>query len=188
MAVNPKEYLELFEDKNVNKKHKGIKKGSSGMGFENFAQRIGSLVNFDTFGKPPADTKQVSRLTVAGGEMVKTSVVRNKFSQSDNRRFYFPDGVVSLPFYHLLLSKKDEFKQEKGQKTKKYFWEEKEHLFRLEEETLRNHPRLYLYHKILMSVPKIFNISQKDDFTQQIKTLFKRNTKDIILEGGWIMK
>ena len=38
-----------------------------------------------------------------------------------------------------------------------------------------------------MSAPKIFNISQKDDFTQQIK-IFKRNTKDIILEGGWIMK
>ena len=122
LAVNPKEYLELFEDKNVNKKHKGIKKGSSGMGFENFAQRIGSLVNFDTFEKPPVDTKQVSRLTVAGGEMVKTSVVRNKFSQSDNRRFYFPDGVVSLPFYHLLLSKIDEFKQQKGQKIEKYFW------------------------------------------------------------------
>ena len=39
-----------------------------------------------------------------------------------------------------------------------------------------------------MTVPKIFNISQKNDFTQQIKTPFKRNTKEIILEGGWIMK
>ena len=47
------------------------------MGFENFAQRIGSLVNFDTFEKPPADTKQMSRLSVVG---VKTSVVKNKFS------------------------------------------------------------------------------------------------------------
>ena len=35
-----------------------------------------------------------------------------------------------------------------------------------------------------MSAPKIFNISQKDDFTQQIKALFNRNTKDNILEGG----
>ena len=33
------------------------------MGFENFAQRIGSLVNFDTFEKPPVNTKQVLRLT-----------------------------------------------------------------------------------------------------------------------------
>ena len=52
---------------------------------------------------------------------------------------------------------------------------------------IKNHPRLYFYHKILMSAPKFVNISQKDDLTQQIKT-FKRNTKDIILEGGWITK
>ena len=82
----------------------------------------------------------------------------------------------------------NEFKQKKGQRIEKYFWEEKEHLLRLEKEALKNHQRLYLYHQILMSVPKIFKISQKDDFTQQIKRLFKRNTKDIILEGGRIMK
>ena len=39
-----------------------------------------------------------------------------------------------------------------------------------------------------MSVPKLFNTSQKYDFTREIKKLFKRNKKDIILEGGWVMK
>ena len=38
-----------------------------------------------------------------------------------------------------------------------------------------------------MSAPKNFIISQKDDFTQQMKT-FKRNTKDKNVEGRWIMK
>ena len=153
------------------------------MSFKNFAQRIGSLVNFNTFEKPPADTKQMSRLSVAGGEIVKTSVVNNKFSQLNDKRFYFPDGVVSLQFYHPVLSKIDEFKQSKGQKIETYFWEEKEHLFHFKKEALKNHPRLYLYHQSLMSAQKIFNINQKDDFTQQIKTFLKRNTKDIILEG-----
>ena len=36
IACNPKEYFEMFEDKNINKKHKGIKKGFSGLCFENF--------------------------------------------------------------------------------------------------------------------------------------------------------
>ena len=54
--------------------------------------------------------------------------------------------------------------------------------------TLKNHPRLYLYHQISMSVPKIFNVSQKNDFKKQIRKLLKRDLKDIILEGGWIMK
>ena len=34
LAVNPKEYLEYFKRENMNKKHKGIKKGSVGMDFE----------------------------------------------------------------------------------------------------------------------------------------------------------
>ena len=130
----------------------------------------------------------MSRLTVVAGEMVKKTVVKNEFSQLNDKRFYFPDGIVSLPFYHPLLSRINEFKQKKGQRIEKYSWEEKEHLFHLEKEALKNHPRLYLYHQILMSVPKFFNMSQKGDFNQQIKTLFKRNTKDIILEAGWIMK
>lgn len=62
------------------------------------------------------------------------------------------------------------------------------YLLHLEKKALKTHHRLYLYHQILMPVPENFNISQKNDFKQQIKTLFKRNTEDIILEGRWIMK
>ena len=40
LAVNPKEYFELFKSKNINKKHKGVKKGSAGMEYENYAERI----------------------------------------------------------------------------------------------------------------------------------------------------
>ena len=81
LAVNQKKYLKLLEDKNLNKKHKGIKKGSTDLGFKNFAQRINLLVSFDTFEKPPADSKQVSILAVVDGEIGKTMVVKNKFSQ-----------------------------------------------------------------------------------------------------------
>ena len=125
MAVNPKEYLELFKDKNLNKKHKGIKKGSSQLGFENFSQIIKSLVNFDTFEKPPCDTKKVSRLTVLAGEMVKTSVIKNKFSRLNDERFYFPDEIVSLPFYHPVLAEINEFKQKRAKELKNIFGKRK---------------------------------------------------------------
>ena len=49
LAVNPKEYFEIFKNKKTNKKHKGIKKVSHGMEFKNFAGRIKSLANFDMF-------------------------------------------------------------------------------------------------------------------------------------------
>ena len=40
LAINPKKYLEMFKDLALNKKHKGIKKASSRMGFQNFVGRI----------------------------------------------------------------------------------------------------------------------------------------------------
>ena len=89
-------------------------------------------LNFDTFEKPPNDPKQLSRLIVVNGEMVKKTVTKSKFSQLNNKRFYFSDGIVWLPFGHPNLHEIDDFKQESGQKIKKYFWEEKENLFNLE--------------------------------------------------------
>ena len=73
MAVNPKEYLEVLKDFKLNKKHKGIKKGSTRLGFENFAERIKSLINFDTFEKPPADKKEASRFPAIQGKMIKNN-------------------------------------------------------------------------------------------------------------------
>ena len=100
----------MFKDLALNKKHKGIKKGSSGMGFENFEDRIISLVNFETFEKPPVEYKEVSRLSVGQGEMIKKTVVKTKFFQLNNKRFYFPDGIVSLQFVPKNLKKIDDFK------------------------------------------------------------------------------
>ena len=61
LAVNPKEY---FESNSTNKKHKGIKKGSAGMEYENYAERIKPLFNFNTYKKPKADVKDVVRISV----------------------------------------------------------------------------------------------------------------------------
>ena len=40
------------------------------MEFDDFSNRIESLVNFHTFEKPPAEYKEVSRFSVFQGEMV----------------------------------------------------------------------------------------------------------------------
>lgn len=71
MACNCKEYYELFENSFLSKENKGTKKASPGISFENYADRLVSLTNFDTFEKPPANYKDVSRLTDFQGEMQK---------------------------------------------------------------------------------------------------------------------
>ena len=53
IAVNPKEYFEVFRNKNFNKKHKGIKKTTQGMNFESYASRIMDLREYDSVDRAP---------------------------------------------------------------------------------------------------------------------------------------
>lgn len=87
------------------------------MEFSNYADRIKSLVNFDTFEKPPAEYKEVSRFAVKQGKMVKTTVTKTKFSQLNDKRFYFPEGILSLPYGNVSLIEIDEWVQ-KTKRTK----------------------------------------------------------------------
>ena len=102
------------------------------MDFANYANGIKSLVNFDTFEKPRAEYKEVARFTVKKGDMVKIIVTKITFSQLNDKRFYYPDGILSLPYGHKSLSEIDDFERQKGQKVEKYFWEEKDRLLRME--------------------------------------------------------
>ena len=64
------------------------------MNFEIYASRIVSLNNCDTFIKPRAGFKEVSRLTVFEGEIQQKAVVKTKFSQFNDKVFYFLEGMT----------------------------------------------------------------------------------------------
>lgn len=112
---------------------------------------------------------------------------KSKFSQINDKRFYFPGGIFFLPFHHPILKELNEFKKEKGQRIEKNFWQEKERLLEIERKALRNNNRLYLHHQILMTEPKIFFIDKKENFKKNSK-IIRKNTKDVILEGKWMLK
>ena len=61
-------------------KNKGIKKGLKGIDFENYAKRVKSLKNFDSFEQPKKEYKRVGRFIVKKGQMVTTSVVKTIFT------------------------------------------------------------------------------------------------------------
>ena len=69
LAVNPKEYLELFKSDTINKKDKEIKKGSAGMDHKNYSERMKLLFDFETYKQLKADVKNVVRISVKKGEM-----------------------------------------------------------------------------------------------------------------------
>ena len=43
IAVNPKEYIKLFQSDNINKKHKGVSKGETSIDLSSFGKRINSV-------------------------------------------------------------------------------------------------------------------------------------------------
>ena len=79
-------------------------------------------------------------------------IKKKKLSQLNDKRFYFPNAVVSLPFGHLSLTDIDEYKKNKGQRIEKYFWTEKETLLELEKIALKNCSRIDYLNNILDQV------------------------------------
>ena len=57
IAINPKEYLEEFEDLSINKKHKGIKKGTPGMDFSVYCSKLASITDYFESHIKPNKTK-----------------------------------------------------------------------------------------------------------------------------------
>ena len=188
LAVNPKEYFEYFKSEVVNKKHKGIKKGSIGMEFKNYAESIKPLKEFEKFQKSKNDSKDVVRISVKKGEMLTHKIRKNKFSQFNDKRFYFPNSVISVPSGQFSLNEIDNFKKEKGQKIEKYFWTEKEKLPELEKVSLKKCPRIDFLNNILDEVPKIVDINCIK-FDRNTEYLYKKerdtNILDFILKQRW---
>ena len=89
------------------------------MDYENYAERIKPLFSFETYKKPKLDTKDVVHISIKKGEMMTHKIRKTKFSELNDKRFYFPNGIVSLPFRHSSLKEVDEHKKNKGERIEK---------------------------------------------------------------------
>ena len=100
--INPKEYFEKFKDRNINKKHKGDRRDAPGMCFESYGDRIVPLRSIDC--KKEEKKKIIQkRLQVKNTNMVMNSVNKVQFASLNDKRYYFSDGIVSLPYGRPLL-------------------------------------------------------------------------------------
>ena len=60
----------------------------------------------------PAETIRQKRLEVQNTNMKMKTVAKVKFARLNDKRYYFSDGIVSLPFGHPLLNKVREYKKQ----------------------------------------------------------------------------
>ena len=112
IALNPKEYYERFIDHTDNKKHKGLNKSTPDVDFDSYSNRLSDLTEYyGEFFKKPAQQIEQKRFQVINESMQMKSVCKVQFGQLNDKRFYFSNGILSLPFGHLYL---EELRKEKN--------------------------------------------------------------------------
>ena len=91
-----------------------MKKNTPGMDFEAYSERLATLHEY-CFECKPDFSKQATvkqkRFQIINDSMQIKSVKKTQFAGLNDKRFYFHDGIVSLPFGHLLLNKVREEKE-----------------------------------------------------------------------------
>ena len=113
IALNPKEYYERFIDHSDNKKHKGLKKSTPGMDFDSYSNWLSDLTEYSNeFLYNPNKVEQIEqkRFEVKNESMQIKSVSKVQFGQLNDKRFYFSNGIISLPYGHPYL---EELRKEK---------------------------------------------------------------------------
>ena len=151
------------------------------MDYKNFAERIKPLCHFDTYVKPKADTKSFVRISVKKGEMTTYRITKSKFLQLNDKTFYFPNAVISLPVGHQVLNEIDEYKQNQGQRIEKKILKEKEYLLKLEEAALKKCPRLDYLDNILLQSFKVVN---HNNISRYLYNDHEQSVSDFILNAG----
>ena len=79
------------------------------MDFEAYSERPATLHEYHFESKPKKIEQK--RFQIVNTSMQMKSVKKIQFAGLNNKRFYFYDGIVSLPFGHFLLSKIREVKE-----------------------------------------------------------------------------
>ena len=179
IAVNPKEYLEEFEDYSINKKHKGLKLGTRGMNFDAYCSKLASVTGyFDNQIKPTQKIKQ-KRFQVINGAMQMCTVNKIQFGQLNDKRFYFANEIVSLPYGHFLLGEIRKTKS-KNRKIHLQIKEKKWDFLKKESEALNKNERLSVLCQIISGCPKIYLLN-----SNQLLFSCLKSTKEFIKSNLW---
>ena len=176
IAINPKEYFEMYKDKSFNKKSKGIHKDTPGMDFDSYANRI-----YSKFERSNDPRIVQNRFQVKTNAMSMVSIAKNKFASLNDKRFYFMNGITSLPFGHPYLEDARKAKAQFKANIQQNVARETNNFIKLERKALKKCERLLLYDTILSQSPKIMELNSTDTYHGEIL----KSTKDYILNGNW---
>ena len=185
IAINPKEYFEKFKNRKINKKHKGVRRDTPGMFFESYAARIKNLRDDLDFVRK--DEKKIiqKRLQVKNTNMTMTSVNKVQFASLNDKRYYFSDGIVSLPFGHPSLNSVREYKKSLP-KIHTVIAKEKNEILKYENAAVNENERLRILRTIFSHPIIYFTLKTNRRFIGSDKKIDFTTTRDYILNSKWL--
>ena len=182
VAINPKEYFEKFKYKKINKKHKGVRRDTPGMSFESYAMRINTLRDIDCKKKEKKNTQK--RLQVKNTNMAMTSVNKVQFASLNNKRYYFSDGILSLPFGHPSLKEVRDYKKSLPKIHTRIAYE-KDKILQYENRVVNDNERLRILRSISQPIT-YHTLKTNVCYSGKNKKFDYTPTRDYILNSQWL--
>ena len=182
IAVKTKEYFEKFRNRSINKKHKSVRRDTPEMNFQSFTERIKVLRETDS---EQTNKKMLQkRLLVKNTKMKVASVSKAQFANLNDKRYYFSDRIVSLPFGHPLLSDLREFKKS-FPKIHTVIEKEKNKLLKMENQAVAKNQRCRVLPSIYAQPITYYKLNSNTKVIQKNSFDFT-TTQDYILNSKWL--
>ena len=115
--------------------------------------------------------------------MTMTSVNKVQLARLNHKRYYFSDGIVSLPFGHPTLNKVREYKKSLP-KIHTVTQKEKNEILKRENEVVNNNERLRILRSIFSQPITYYNL--KTNKRLSVNKFDYTTTKDCILNSKWL--
>ena len=115
--------------------------------------------------------------------MCMTSVKKVQFASLNDKRYYFSDGIVSLPFGHPLLSEVRDYKKSLP-KVHTVIEKEKEKILQLENKAINNNERLRILRSIFSQPITYYNLKNNNRY--YAKKFDYTTTRDYLLNSRWL--
>ena len=183
IAVNPKEYFEKFKNRKINKKHKSVRRDTPDMTFESYAMGINMLRDIDCKREEKKITQK--RLQIKNTNMTMTSVNKVQFASLNNKRYYFSDGIVSLPFGHPSLNEVRDYKKSLS-KIHTVIANEKDKILLLENEVVNDNERLRILRSIFSQPVTYYTLKANNRYCGKNNKFDYTTARDYILNSQWL--
>ena len=108
------------------------------------------------------------------------SISKSQFAALNDKRFYFYDGIVSMPFGRPLLEKLRKKKKETN--IHLHIREKRKEYLNAEAKAVRECKRLRVLRSILLQAPVLYQL----DSNLMCKSITKLPTKNYVLSSHWL--